>query len=141
MIIFDYAVKMEKDGEVFYREQAAKAPNEDVAGIFNMLADEEQKHAEVLSIQDTYTEDSLKQLDKDYDYNLFEMQLAILFDENYIMTREVFTLAVEMEQKSIELYTGLLSEATEESDRHLLKFLVGQEERHLELFQRLLELE
>ncbi len=141
MIIYDYAIKMEQDGEVFYREQAEKAPNEDIAGIFNMLADEEQKHAEVLSIHDNYTEDSLKQLDKDYDYNLFEMQLAILFDENFISTREVFTLAVEMEQKSIELYSGLSKETEEESEKHLLNFLVGQESRHLELFQRLLALE
>lgn len=139
MIIYDYAIKMENDGEEYYREQALKAPTEDIAAVFNMLADEEQKHAEVLRIQDNYTEDSLRQIDKNYDFNLFEQQLAFLYDENYISTREVFEHAVEMEQKSIDLYEDLLTQATEDGDKALLNFLVGQEVQHRDLFQRLLQ--
>lgn len=139
MIIYDYAIKMEEDGEQYYREQAEKAPTKEIADIFIMLAEEEEKHAEVLRVHDNYTEDSYRQMERNYDFNLFEQQLALLYDEPYISPREVFTHAVEMEQKSIDLYEDFLSKATDEADKTLLNFLVGQEIQHRDLFQKLLD--
>ena len=42
--VLEYLLKVEKDGEEYYRELAANAPNKGFARIFNMLADEEEKH-------------------------------------------------------------------------------------------------
>jgi rubrerythrin len=44
MDIFAFAMKMEKDGETFYRDLAQKTANQGIANIFEMLADEEVKH-------------------------------------------------------------------------------------------------
>ena len=42
--VLEYLLKVEKDGEEYYRDLAAKAPNKGFQRIFTMLADEEQKH-------------------------------------------------------------------------------------------------
>jgi len=44
--IIEHALKMEKDGEAYYRELAAKAGNKDIEEIFIMLAETEAKHYE-----------------------------------------------------------------------------------------------
>ncbi len=50
MKIFDasdvirFAVRIEKDGEAFYRKVALAAQNKDVQDLFNFLADEETQH-------------------------------------------------------------------------------------------------
>ena len=48
MIIFEYAMQMEKDGEEFYREIARNTQNAGVRYILTMLADEEVRHFEIL---------------------------------------------------------------------------------------------
>ena len=44
MNVFDFAMKMEKDGEAFYREIAGKTKNPGLKSIFTTLADEEMEH-------------------------------------------------------------------------------------------------
>ena len=42
--IFEFAVKIEVNGEYFYRETAKKIPDPEVKELFTFLADEEVKH-------------------------------------------------------------------------------------------------
>ena len=48
MQILDYAMKMETDGERFYRDAASKTTDVGLSRILTMLADEEKKHFKVL---------------------------------------------------------------------------------------------
>ncbi|MCK5075954.1 MAG: rubrerythrin, partial [Calditrichia bacterium] len=48
MNIYEYAIKMEKDGESYYREQAQKTTNKGLISILNILADSEVKHYKTL---------------------------------------------------------------------------------------------
>ncbi len=47
MNVYEYAMKVEKEGEAYYREMAAAANNAGLKRIFTMLADEEVKHYNV----------------------------------------------------------------------------------------------
>lgn len=47
MNVYEYAMKVEKDGEAYYRELASKSPNNGLKRIFTMLAEEEIKHYNV----------------------------------------------------------------------------------------------
>ena len=47
MNVYEYAMKVEKEGEAYYREMAAAATNPGLKRIFTMLADEEVKHYNV----------------------------------------------------------------------------------------------
>jgi rubrerythrin len=44
MNIYEYAMKLEKDGERFYRDLAEKIEDKGIKSIFIMLAEEEIKH-------------------------------------------------------------------------------------------------
>lgn len=46
--VLNYAMQMEKDGEKYYRKLAEESPDNGLTAIFNMLADEEIKHHDVL---------------------------------------------------------------------------------------------
>lgn len=47
MNVYEYAMKVEKEGEAYYREMSAAATNPGLKRIFTMLADEEVKHYNV----------------------------------------------------------------------------------------------
>ena len=44
MNVFDFAINMEKEGELYYRELAEKTSEEGLQRILNMMADDEVKH-------------------------------------------------------------------------------------------------
>jgi len=46
--ILDFLLKSEKDGEQYYRDLAANAPNPEIRRIFTLLANEEEKHYRAL---------------------------------------------------------------------------------------------
>ena len=47
MNIFDYAMQIEKEGEVLYAQFSKNAPNEGMTKIFTELAEQERKHYEI----------------------------------------------------------------------------------------------
>lgn len=47
MNVYEYAMKVEKEGEAYYRKMASVATNSGLKKIFTMLADEEVKHYKV----------------------------------------------------------------------------------------------
>jgi rubrerythrin len=48
MNIFDFAKEKEKYAEEFYRDRAAKSPDKGLAEVFLLLANEEEKHYELI---------------------------------------------------------------------------------------------
>lgn len=47
MNVYEYAMKVEKDGEAYYKELASKSPNAGLKKVFTLLADAEVKHYQV----------------------------------------------------------------------------------------------
>jgi hypothetical protein len=48
MNIYNFAIDMEKEGEAYYRELALKTPDVGLQKILNMLADDENKHTQII---------------------------------------------------------------------------------------------
>ena len=53
---------------------------------------------------------------------------------------EIYHEALDMEKQSIDLYTKLLSEATNDKEKRLLGYLIRQEKEHLEIMEELIVL-
>ena len=51
MTALEYALKMERDGEKYYSEQAEKNKGNKLQVVFALLAEEERKHADILEKQ------------------------------------------------------------------------------------------
>ena len=62
--------------------------------------------------------------------------------EYYLVPRalDVYLTALEMERKSIEMYQGQLEQAEDEAEIALLEWLVGEEKKHYDQLDKLIEM-
>jgi rubrerythrin len=136
---FEFAIKMELDGENYYREQAEKHKANGLYTIFLNLARDERKHAQIL-------EDRMKQQTPDltettsYDEYKNVFQEASDFQNAIKETLgqlDIYYLAMDKEKKSIELYKEMLEEAKDEQDKEVFRFLINEEEIHFNLLEEL----
>lgn len=140
----DYAIKMEQDGEKYYREQAEINKDNGLYVVCNLLAEEEKMHAQILENKKKNLTYNLN--DSDFLANAKNVYTGVkgieVQEANYPSQLDFYRTVCEMEEKSIDLYQEFLSDAVEEEDRKLYEYLIGQEKQHLEAFEemsRLLE--
>lgn len=138
----EFAIKMEHDGEKYYREQAENNQDNPLNVIFLFLADDEKGHAVIL-------ENELKKIN----YELSDNQ-TLSNTDNVFKDRgefknkfekipdqlDAYRIALQMEKDSIELYQKFLDEATDEQTKKLFGYLVKQEENHFKIFDNLINL-
>lgn len=132
---------MERDGEKYYRDQAKLNQGTDLESVCNLLADEENRHAQIL----TNKKDKNAYELKDYDLlteakNVFSNLQNIKVERDQHAQREFYSIAADMEQKSIELYEDFFKESALPEEKELFRFLIDQEKKHLELLDELVEL-
>jgi rubrerythrin len=139
MTTLDYAIKMECDGEKYYREQAKINKNNGLSVVCNLLAEEEKEHAQLLKNKKDQLSYNLQPSDfLTKAKNVYTGSKGIeVKDTNYPSQLDFYRIVCEMEQKSVDLYQKFLSEATKEEDRKLFEYLINQEKQHLEAFEEM----
>lgn len=136
----ELAINLEMEGKRFYLQQAENTNDSGLKSIFHTLAEEESIHARILKnkaetlpyeLVDTYAE--IK--------NLF---VEIGAYKNLIKVTpdaiDAYHAALENEKKSIELYTGMLQETSNEKDREIIAFIIEQERDHYKVMEQLVEM-
>ena len=136
----EFAINMEMDNKRFYMQQAENSEDSGLRSIFHTLAEEESIHARILKnkaetlpyeLIDTYAE--IKNIFVEIgSYKDIIMQIPNAF--------HVYTLALENEKKSLELYKDMLKEAIDEKERKIFEFLIEQEDDHCKVMEQLVEL-
>ena len=136
----EFAINLELESKRFYMEQAENTDDSGLKSIFHTLAEEESIHARILKnksetlpfeLIDTYAE--IKNLFVEIgNYKDIIKQIPDAFD--------IYTVALENEKKSLELYRGMLAEASNEKDRKIFEFLIEQEDDHCKVMEQLVEL-
>ena len=141
--IFDLAIKIEKNGEKFYREAKKKISNPSLNEMLEWLADQEAKHITWFSERkemlkttgiDLDTEEMgsaiLQSIMGDQSFSLEEADLS-----KVDQVEDLIELAVEFEKDSILFYEmiGSLIEDAETSQK--LKEIIEEENRHVELLK------
>ncbi len=134
----EFAIKMELDGQKYYLEQANKNKGNNIEKVFLLLAEAEKEHAALLSKR-------LKEEDYILDAtNLTEIKSVFHGLKDYKASDvrkttqlDVYRLAVDIEEKSIELYKEMLDEASSDKDKELFNFLLEEENQHLLMFEEL----
>ncbi len=138
MDIFNFAVKMEKDGEKFYRGLAEQVDEEGVRNILNMLADDEAKHAD--AIEQIRSQNALmadtKILDKAK--NIFvrmkEFHEEFDFDHGH---EALYRQAMKIEQNSIDFYLDRADQMKDPLHKTLFEQLAEEEKKHYRLLRGL----
>ncbi|MEO1816556.1 MAG: ferritin family protein [Acetobacterium sp.] len=138
----EFAIKMELDGEKYYREQAENNQDNPLNIIFVFLADDEKGHAALL-------QNELKKISYDLADNQTLAETNNVFKERGDFKNkfekipnqlDVYRMALQMEKDSIELYQKFFTESTDEQTKKLFGYLVKQEENHFKIFDNLITL-
>ena len=140
MNVFDYAMKMEQDGRSLYLELARKVTVEGIRTIFQMLADDEQKHYETfkalksqprLAIMDEST--TLEQTK-----NIFE---KMRHQTKELETMEVglsaYLKAMAIEADSVKLYEDAAEKESNSDVKRVLLRIAREEQKHYNILENL----
>lgn len=153
MDIYEIAMKMELEGEEYYKKQMDMAENKGIKSIFKIMGDEERKHYEVIkNIKNNYF-DCNSQLEVDKVDSIFSERLKsdtyftkevnqddFLFSKiNIDDTVRAYRHALKLEKESIDFYTKQVKESKNECDKKIFERLVIEENKHYETIDNLLD--
>lgn len=139
MDILQFAIQMEKDGEQYYQQQAAKNEGNALQTIFLSLAKDEAKHAKLL-ISKTADEPYVlepqaelsSQLSLFYESPDFQSAVKEMPDQ-----AALYHEALELEKRSINLYQDLLTKVGDAASKELFTFLIGEEQYHFNILEEM----
>lgn len=141
MDIWNFAIKMENDGEEYYRKQAEKNKGGKMEVVFYSLAEDEKIHANILEKKRDQVDYTLEESNVAEYSNVFdkeeEFKIEIKPDPKQI---DFYRLALEKEQESIDLYKKMMDESEESDEKDLFSWLIEQEKMHHKLLYDLITL-
>ena len=139
MNTLDYAIEMEIDGAKYYAAQAKLNESNGLKTACLILAKDEEIHAQILrdkinkinyELTDTNSYGKIK--------NIFKNAADFKSETRKIPTElEFYRTALEKEKQSIDFYTGMLENATDNKEKDLFKYLIEQEELHYSLLDEM----
>jgi rubrerythrin len=132
MNLFSFAMKMEKDGESYYRELSRMVANKDIAFILNELAGDEARHRNILEeMSENYDPGILETHILDKAKNIFE-QMKIQNEMPFISDSEIecYKEAIKIEIASMNFYLDKKNELSNPEQNKIFVKLAAQEEMH-----------
>jgi rubrerythrin len=145
--IYDLAIRIEKNGEKFYREARKRVSDEDLKSMLTRLADDEVKHEEffrkkkdalVLKSEDPEMEEEastvLRGILGDQTFSLKEANPADLKS-----VEDMIKLAIEFEKDTVLFYEMLSPLSTRKETLKGLEEIIQEEKRHIEILQASLQ--
>jgi len=140
MDIFTIAIQLEQEGVVFYENLASQATTEGFKSIFTMLANDEKNHEKV------FTSLKNKSVPAMVPSSVAEEAQAIFKQfkqDSYLKEApqvSMYEKALEIEQKSIDLYTSHLEDLEDPEARNAVKRILAEEKKHYETLEELVTL-
>ncbi|OGV62001.1 MAG: hypothetical protein A2498_08195 [Lentisphaerae bacterium RIFOXYC12_FULL_60_16] len=142
MNIVEYAIQMEKDGEVFYRKLQAKTRTPGLKAILGRLADAEAQHQAVLVRLAANRKAVLpKSRLRVQARNLFRKLLdkkPMAVDK--LSQLKLYRQARSLEKKSIDFYTKKARKSDGEATTALFTAIIAEEKLHFALLDTLVNL-
>jgi rubrerythrin len=138
MDIYAYAMQMEKDGELYYREIAGQTQNVGVRNILNMLAEAEVRHYQIFNRMREH--ETLPVADLSY---LSEVKnvFAELRDRKRSLAngsqKELYQKAQKLEEQTRNFYREKSAEV-EPSQKEVLLKIANEEQRHYDILENLI---
>ncbi len=140
MNIYDYAMKMEKDGEAYYRELAAKTSNKGLKNILTMLADAEVAHFELFRGMRENKDVSVGESDIiDNVKNVFARMKKEGSSEPDLSEVDLYRRAQELEEQSRDFYLGKAAEAAVAEQKEILLEIAEEEKRHYHILENIID--
>jgi rubrerythrin len=141
MNIFEFAKEKEKYAEEFYRDRAAKSPDKGLSEIFQLLANEEEKHYDLIDKMQSEssvetTETTVLSDAKNIFEKIREGGKKFDFDKSEL---ELYKQAQDIETKARKLYLEKAEEVELESQKKIFLWLAEEEKKHYFLLDNIIE--
>lgn len=137
--VFQFAIRIEENGRIFYSKFADKAEDQDTRALFEFLAEEEVNHARVFrdllkrfesyEPQEQYPEEYFEYLGAFADHILFGRDDFDAVMGTIDRAEEALQFAIQQELESI-LYYLELKKYVPEGEQNLIEKIVEQERSH-----------
>lgn len=139
MNVYEYAMKVEKEGEAYYREMAINANNPGLKRIFTMLADEEVKHYNVFKNMMKKEDIDLDKLNlltdtKTIFATLNEEKENVNFNKEQI---QFYKDAIEREKNSHNFYVEKAKELESEKEKKIFLQIANEEIKHRKVLEEI----
>jgi rubrerythrin len=135
MDVLDFAMQMEKDGKRLYQDAAARCGDKGLQSIFNLLADAEQEHYELLKSMKKGTSPTTTLTEvlagtKNLFQEMAERGDALDFKTTQL---DLYKKAEDIERKAAAFYREKAKEVKGKDQAKLLLVLAQEEERHVRI--------
>jgi len=139
MNVYEYAMKVEKEGEAYYREMANMSPNAGLKRIFTMLAEEEVKHYNVFKSMMKKEKLDIDNLNLITDTQTIFETLAnekdnVSFDEKQI---NYYKDAIKREENSHNFYIEKSKDIEDEQERQIFIEIAHEETKHKKVLEEI----
>jgi rubrerythrin len=139
MNVYEYAMKVEKEGEAFYREMVSKSPNSGLKKIFTILADEEVKHYNVFKTMRGKENIDFDELDlitdtKTIFQTLLEEKDNVSFDNDQI---SYYKEAIAREESAYNFYAAKAKELDNEVEKKIFLHIAEEEIKHKKVLEEI----
>jgi len=141
--IYDLGIRIEKNGERFYRDAMRQAWSKPIAEMLKQLAEEEVNHVDFFlkrmdalkqkretPFLDEMSTSMLKDILGDQAFSLKEVDVSKIRS-----VEELVSLAIEFEKDTILFYEMVGSFMTDEEAARQLKEIIEEEKQHVKLFE------
>lgn len=140
MDIYDFAMKMEKDGEAYYRELAERTGNSGLRNILAMLADAEMRHYHLFrglrenSPVEASDSPILEEV-KNVFVKLKEQERAAGVDSS---EADLYRKAQAIEEESRDFYRSKAEEVGDEARREIFLRIAEEEQKHYLILENII---
>ncbi len=126
--VIEFATKREEEARDFYLQCRDKIKNQGLKDFFQELADEEQKHFDLLKARDVSNLGDFEPAEVQ-NLKLSDFMVDVHFspDMNY---QEALTLAMKKEEKAHSFYAAWQNRCGDGETAKLFEFLAGEEMKH-----------
>jgi rubrerythrin len=141
MDVYDYAMQLEKDGETYYRDGAARSINKGLKHILNMLADAEVKHYNILSQMKGGAPVELGEATilKDAKNIFVQMREEGDFGGSSVSEIDLYKGAQEIEKKTENFYREKAVQVGDAVQQEVLLRMAKEENKHYFILEQVID--
>ena len=137
MNIYEFAMKMEMDGKKYYTELMEKSENRGVKVLFNIMAQEEQSHYDILKALEVKIELGSESKVLDVAKNIFELMFETTNQAKILLSEGSLEHALKLENDSIKFYKEQMVKTENALEKKMFEKLFKEEEKHYTLIENL----
>lgn len=140
MNAYEYALKLEREGEQYYRQLAESSAHPGLKAAFNILADEEVRHCKAIEDMMSTSCFDPEKLDMMLDTDMIHKKLIDRDSVDFNSTEiKFYEEAIAREDEAGDFYLQKAKEAKNEHERDLFLKLAEEEQKHVEVLQEILD--